>query len=443
MLLKSVRCLMAAWLACCLLPAWSADADWGVIPIDQETAISFGATDITKNFTDQYAFTLGGGTEAAYQVVASFDACTTGCGNAALSYGIYDANGGLVSDSGSAVLSSGNYVLQVKGTGMGSGNSASYNGAITFFASSISELSLVSTVPEPADWLLLACGLALVGFGVRRRTAGRGMKRPSILTLAICLGLSGCGPKSLDGTQVIARVDGDEISVHQLELALNRARSASPAGADREPLIDKLIDRQLAYRQAVEQKLDRRPEIMLRLEEARRDVLAAAYAEEVAARHQSKDEQAAATFYARHPALFAERKVYRLREISLPREAAALAELKSRLERKEDFDQVLDWLRRQPGNFGDQLVLRPAEQLPIEVAEQLARVQPGQAITFSFPRGLVAYQLQSAQAAPMNWSAAQPIIREHLRRQHESEWVRQELDRLRSRASIERQQAPG
>jgi hypothetical protein len=168
LLMRLVRRLLAGWLTLLLLPAWSADADWGVIPLDQETTISFGASDITKNFTDQYAFTLGGGTESAYQVVAYFDACSSGCGNAALSYGIYDANGGLVSDSGSAVLSSGNYVLQVKGTGMGAGNTVSYSGAITFFASA-SDLSIVSAVPEPADWMLLACGSLLVLGALRRQ----------------------------------------------------------------------------------------------------------------------------------------------------------------------------------------------------------------------------------------------------------------------------------
>jgi EpsD family peptidyl-prolyl cis-trans isomerase len=266
--------------------------------------------------------------------------------------------------------------------------------------------------------------------------------RPAVL-LALALLLSGCGQAPLDSGQVLARVDGEEISVHQLDLALQRTRAGNPAAADPEALLEKLVDRQLALRQALTLKLDRRPDVMLRLEEARRDVLAAAYAEEVAARHQPPDEQAAASFYAEHPALFAERKVYRLRELSVPRDAPALAELKARLERKEDFDQVLDWLRRQPGNFGDQMALRAAEQLPIEVVTQLTRVKPGEAISFSFARGLVAYQLQSAQPAPMNWDSAQPLIREHLRKRQQTEWLQQDLQRLRQAAKIERQRPPG
>lgn len=269
-------------------------------------------------------------------------------------------------------------------------------------------------------------------------TPSRSIGIPGFL---LCLLLAGCGKARLEGSQVVARVDGDDISVHQLELAISRAQGGNPAPIDRETMLDKLIDRQLAQRQALAQKLDRRPAVMLRLEEARRDVLAAAYAEEIATRHQPPDEQAVASFYAEHPALFAERKIYRLRELSVPREASALLELKARLERKENFEQTLAWLQRQPGNFGDQLVLRSAEQLPIELTEGLSRVGPGESITFSFARGLVVYQVLATQPAPLPWAAAQPLIREHLRKQHETLWLRQELQHLRDAASIERRPA--
>lgn len=43
--------------------AWATATDWGVIPVGQETTISFASYDITKNFTDQYSFSLQAGTE--------------------------------------------------------------------------------------------------------------------------------------------------------------------------------------------------------------------------------------------------------------------------------------------------------------------------------------------------------------------------------------------
>lgn len=151
------------WLALCGLlssATFAADSDWGVIPVGQETTISFASYDITKNFTDQYSFTLQAGTDSSYAVAVTFDVCNNGCGNPDLSYGIYDATGQLVSDSGSAVLTSGTYYFQVKGTGFGAGNSVDYSGNISF---------MVSAVPEPADLMLMLVGTSCLAWAVKRR----------------------------------------------------------------------------------------------------------------------------------------------------------------------------------------------------------------------------------------------------------------------------------
>jgi len=134
--------------------------DWGVIPIDQETTISFASYDITRNFTDQYLFSLQGSGDASYAVTVTFNVCANGCGNPDLSYGVYDANGSLINNTGSAVLTAGDYSFQVKGTGIGSGNSVDYSGSMSFF---------VSAVPEPHDILLMLAGLSFLAWAVWRR----------------------------------------------------------------------------------------------------------------------------------------------------------------------------------------------------------------------------------------------------------------------------------
>jgi hypothetical protein len=142
------------------VPAWPEDTNWGVIPVGQSTNISFAQYDITKNFTDTYSFSLQSGSDASYSVAVTFDVCKSGCGNPDLSYGIFDAHATLISDTGSAVLSYGDYVFKVMGTGMGSGNSVDYSGSMSFF---------VSSVPEPSDTMLMLTGCAFVIWAVRRR----------------------------------------------------------------------------------------------------------------------------------------------------------------------------------------------------------------------------------------------------------------------------------
>jgi hypothetical protein len=140
-------------------------ADWGTLSssINSEVSFSFAQYDITKNFTDQYAFSLEGGSDATYAVNFSFDPCRNGCGNPDISYGIYDANGGLITASNSVVLlSAGNYVFQVKGVGMGSGNSVDYSGVVTFNVSATT--TMVSPAPEPNTLILMLLGIVGVAF---------------------------------------------------------------------------------------------------------------------------------------------------------------------------------------------------------------------------------------------------------------------------------------
>jgi hypothetical protein len=144
-------------------------ADWGTVatPLTTETSFSFAQYDINKNFTDQYSFTLEGDTGAAYNVTFQFDLCRSGCGNPDLSYGIYDANGGMVTArDGVATLSAGSHVFQVKGTGMGAGNSVDYWGSVTFNAVA---MSMVSPAPEPSSLMLTLFGMGGLGWAVRRR----------------------------------------------------------------------------------------------------------------------------------------------------------------------------------------------------------------------------------------------------------------------------------
>ena len=154
-------------------------ADWGTVvtPLSSEATFSFAQYDITHNFTDQYAFSLEGESGAAYTVTFDFDTCRNGCGSPDLSYGIYDANGGLIDVvDGSVTLSAGNYVFQVKGDGMGSGNNVDYWGAVTFTTTAAST-ALVSPVPEPSPWMYLLPGMALVSWTIRRqqrRVQGKG-----------------------------------------------------------------------------------------------------------------------------------------------------------------------------------------------------------------------------------------------------------------------------
>lgn len=165
---RRLALLLASFALAAPLPA-SADlvADWGIIPIGSETTFTFTPSAAGTNFTDQYGFSLAGSTNISYSTSSFLASCTKGCGNPVLDFGIYDANGGLIDASGNVTLAAGTYVFQIKGTGMGSGNTAGSGGTIDFYTAGN---EIVSPAPEPPAWLLMLPGILLVGWLARRRS---------------------------------------------------------------------------------------------------------------------------------------------------------------------------------------------------------------------------------------------------------------------------------
>lgn len=428
-----------------LLPSWAVNAvaditqDWGTVatPLTSEVTFSFAQYDVRRNFTDHYNFSLEGGNNATYSVTFNFDPCRNGCGNPELSYGIYDLNGSLISNtSGTITLSAGNYAFQVKGIGFGAGNSVDYWGSVTFAASasSLTNQTMVSPAPEPSTLALMATGLLFFAWKARHRAAA------GLTGLAVLATLPACSPFETSAAkapgQVIARVGGSEISMLQFNHAIERMGIPNPGRPVRQEVATKLVDRELAVQQAVAQKLDRQPEVMLQLEEARRDVLARAYAERTAATASRPDDSTLARFYAQHPELFAERRIFRLREVALPVDLKELAEVKQRLLRREPLDRITAWLRTQNPAFNEQVVIRAAEQLPIEALPRLNGAREGETVVFESPRGVIAYAVMSAQPAGVTWETAKPIVRDYLVKRAGKEAVDARLSELRQQAAI-------
>lgn len=258
-----------------------------------------------------------------------------------------------------------------------------------------------------------------------------------LLTPLLIACMSGCDNQQvLDDGQVLARVNGDDITIHQFNFAVSQSGSKALSPTDRAALVEKMIDRQLAVQKALEMKIDRQPEVLMRLEEARQDILAAAYAYRIGAANPPPTRQAITAYYSGHPGLFAKRKIYRIREITLPTDAPLLVDLKSRLQGEEEFSEVVSWLHSQTSDFGDQQTVRAAEQLPTEIADKLCEIAPGATVSFETSQAFIIYHLLSFEESPVDEKTAEGAIQNYLRKQGEISLYKKELERLRSAAEI-------
>ena len=99
--------------------------------------------------------------------------------------------------------------------------------------------------------------------------------------------LAACSDNSATGgaSQVAAKVDGAEITLHQVNYILSKAGSVPAESIDmaRKQVLDRLVEQELFAAKAVSEKLDRAPQTLLAIEQSRREILAAAYMEQVLA----------------------------------------------------------------------------------------------------------------------------------------------------------------
>jgi EpsD family peptidyl-prolyl cis-trans isomerase len=253
--------------------------------------------------------------------------------------------------------------------------------------------------------------------------------------------LAGCGggDKEKSASQVLARVNGDEISVSQLNLVLAQQPVAKGASTEelQKQILDRLINRELAVQEAEKQKLDRTPQVVLAIEEAKRDLLARAYAEKVASGQTPVTDAEATKYYNDNPDLFAQRKIYQMKELGLPSNAPQVAEFKERVDKGEPLESIAAWLKGQGAVFSANAGVKPAEQLPMAMLPKLASLQNGQHLVVNMPQAVMAVEVVNSQLRPVDQAAALPQIKLFLSKKRAAEAVEANLKHLRESAKID------
>jgi EpsD family peptidyl-prolyl cis-trans isomerase len=244
-----------------------------------------------------------------------------------------------------------------------------------------------------------------------------------------CAVAAGCG-RSEGGTgssELAARVNAEAISVQEVKAALKRGQS-----------VEQLIDERLARQRAIERGLERAPQVHQALESARNEILARAYRQLLAEALPRPSAQEIAAYYAAHPELFAQRRIYSVEEIALAHKQDIAAALQDRAAKGESLESIARWLEALETPFTIYRGVRAAEQIPLETLARLKSMKEGDVhVVDDGAEGLVVLRLVAARLAPMDEAAAAPVIEKFLRARRSSEALAGELKRLRQAARIE------
>jgi EpsD family peptidyl-prolyl cis-trans isomerase len=290
----------------------------------------------------------------------------------------------------------------------------------------------------------------------KHRRAGLPVRWPPfparILATAFFPFLSACTPHDGQGkiTQVAARVNGGEITVHQVNFLLENApipatQARTSPGGEAQAALDQLIEQEIVVQAAVGLKLDRNPDVLAALESARRAVLAHAYVEQLRATAAKPSAADIHEYFEKNPALFRERRVYRLHEFRLGPDSAIdtaanderEAQLRSQWKRSHNLNALLSAAQSTGSRLTITTQVLAAEQLPLDQVAEFQRLAEG-AVRFSHQaNSIVVQQVVKILREPVSEARASPMIEAYLLEQRARQTVQDDLAQLKKSAQIE------
>ncbi len=270
-------------------------------------------------------------------------------------------------------------------------------------------------------------------FSIARLSSAR------LCAIALSVAVAGCGKAPASSTQVAARVNQDEISVHQINDVLQRQQNLKPeqAEAASKQILERLIDQEIAVQKAEELKLDREPGVMQAIQAARNEVMARAYVERLASGAPKPSPVDVQNYYDSRPALFKDRKVYSLQEIQVSGGPEQMASLRTKVQGATSIKEVADFI-----NVGglkaraSQSTAAP-EDMPPALVDQFATMKQGQAIFMPAQGGARIVVVAATQAAPLSFEQARPAVEQVLTNEKKRASVETEMKALRNSSKVE------
>jgi len=266
--------------------------------------------------------------------------------------------------------------------------------------------------------------------------------RVTVLALAAAVLLvAGCGDKKKDkpASQTAAKVNKEEITVHQINFVLSQQRGIPPerAASAGKQVLERLVDQELALQKAQEQKLDREPRVVQQLEAARREIIARAYVEKIGGSASKPTSAEIKAYYDAHPALFKERKLYSLQELAIEAKPEQVAVLRDKLAATKDLQAFVDFLKANEYKFAGNQAVRAAEQLPLSTLDRFAAMKDGERSFNQTPQGAQVVILAGTRSQPVDEQRATPAIEQFLLNERKRKIVDDDLKALRAAAKVE------
>jgi len=252
--------------------------------------------------------------------------------------------------------------------------------------------------------------------------------------------LTACGGDKGDkASQTAAKVNKEEITVHQINFALQRqpGLKADQVEAASRQVLERLVDQELAVQKAQEQKLDRDGRVVQQIEFAKREIIARAYADRVGESVAKPSADEIAKYYNDKPALFKDRRIYSLQELQIEAKPEQFEAIRAKLAAAKNLNEFAEYLKSSDIRFAGNQAVRAAEQLPLAGLDAISKMKDGDSMVSPSPNGLTVLFLVGSRSQPVDEARARPAIEAFLLNQRRAEAVQKDIKALRDSSKIE------
>jgi peptidyl-prolyl cis-trans isomerase C len=262
------------------------------------------------------------------------------------------------------------------------------------------------------------------------------------LLMFVAMGLSACGSKDEVAGQALVRVNGEEITILQLNDELRRAGMKTGTGeVDNKKLLESLIDRQLLTEEGINNNIDRTPEVVQSIQRAKAQIIADAYLELIVNKISPPTEDEINEYYQAHPEYFAQRKQFDMDQLIVATKDLN-EEFMKIISNSKTLNEVAAWLDKHHVHYARGQLSRSSADLTEPVVAKLKVMKKGQIFIVNQGDNSLLSSLTNVKDSPVTAQDAAPQIKQYLINSKSKEAVAAELARLRSLAKIEYLNAP-
>ena len=288
--------------------------------------------------------------------------------------------------------------------------------------------------------------------GLFRGESGAKMKNisrlPSALMLCGVLALSACGKdkpaqgageESNTGGQVVARVNGEEITVHQLNAEL----ATIPNSGQDQKEMQKEVLRAIVYRtmlrqEAVKAKLDKNPNLQMLVEGAKDKILAEAYISSQTGTTPPPTTTEVSEYISQNPLQFGERRIYQFQRLTMPADQYSNSpDFIALFDKKDTFDDFQNYLngKSTPYTLADVRLL--STDFPKQLQDKLVSFGIGDNVVIRGRDSVVILKIKGWQDMPVEQQNAEQAAQAALHRQAQQERTRSLRDQMSHTAKVE------